>query len=323
MSISIAHVRSQGPALASLGRVAWSVVRSGRRGSGKEPPKQLESSPPGTPENPRLICGAGPEIEALLPPRRRALVRDYLRWSGADSRAYRDVLPPHLFPQWGLPVLTGLLKEIPYPIQTVLNQGCRLEIREPLPMGQRLTVRGRLENITEDGRKARIHARLITGTEACPDALSADVYVVVPLPASEDGARGPRREKPRVPQTVTEIGDRRLGARAGLDFALLTGDFNPIHWIRPYARVAGFKSTILHGFGSLAWAYERLIRARFCGDPNGLAFIDVRFTRPLLLPARIKAFDAPAEGTLRHIFVGTNPDGPAFLAGTYQSRRRA
>ncbi len=102
--------------------------------------------------------------------------------------------------------------------------------------------------------------------------------------------------------------------------ALLTGDVNPVHWLRPYARAAGFKSTILHGFSTLARSVESLHRARFAGDIDRLASIEVRFTRPLVLPARVRLFvsrppeDAPdAWG----ISVGRAPGAPAFMIGHF------
>ena len=87
-----------------------------------------------------------------------------------------------------------------------------------------------------------------------------------------------------------EIGALRLGADAGLDFARLTGDLNPIHWLGPYARAMGHRRPILHGFATLARAWETLLRARFAGDVDGVRSMDARFSRPLPLPARVNVY---------------------------------
>ena len=54
--------------------------------------------------------------------------------------------------------------------------------------------------------------------------------------------------------------ERWVESRAGLEFAFLTGDFNPVHWVRRYARAAGFASPILHGFAMMARTMESLGR---------------------------------------------------------------
>ncbi|MCB9690921.1 MAG: hypothetical protein H6736_03820 [Alphaproteobacteria bacterium] len=101
---------------------------------------------------------------------------------------------------------------------------------------------------------------------------------------------------------------------AGTDFAVLTGDVNPIHWIPAAARAAGFRSCILHGFSTMARSIETLNAARFAGDVHRLRAVDVTFTRPLLLPARPGVFIADDGG----FSVGTQPGGPCFLQGSYE-----
>ena len=117
----------------------------------------------------------------------------------------------------------------------------------------------------------------------------------------------PHKAPPRVPADARSAAADQ-GEAAGI--ALLTGDFNPIHWIRPYAQMAGFKSTILHGFGSLAICVEILNANVFSGDVNRLQSIDVRFTRRsfcrrLCLYRRARASTLAAAG------------GPTYLTGAY------
>jgi acyl dehydratase len=106
----------------------------------------------------------------------------------------------------------------------------------------------------------------------------------------------------------------RVGSDAGMAFAVLTGDFNPVHWMRPYARALGFKSKILHGFATLARALEGLNRALYAGAVDRIRTVDVRFTRPLCLPARVGLY---LDGDT--FMVGDAPGGPAYLVGTLVS----
>lgn len=298
MAVPIKHVLAQGPVLLALGGVALSTLR-----------RPTTTAIPVTP---------GPWIEQTLPPRPADLVRAYVRHVGGDPGWYRGVLPAHLFPQWGFGLSAKTLVGLPYPLARVMNAGCRLEVRAPLPANEPLDVKVRLESIDDDGRRAILTQRIVTGTKSAPEAVIADLRAYVPL-AKPNGTTSRARERavarPSVPDTAKEIAFLRLSPDAGLDFAKLTGDFNPIHWIPAYARAAGFKSCILHGFGTFARAIESLNRTVFAGDPTKLGSIDARFVRPLVLPARVGVYVANDR-----IWVGDAPNGGAYLEGSFTVR---
>jgi hypothetical protein len=114
---------------------------------------------------------------------------------------------------------------------------------------------------------------------------------------------------------VKELARWNLGTHVGLEFAKLTGDFNPIHWIPPAARANGFRNVINHGFSTMARAIEGLNRSLFSGDVSRLEAIDVKFTKPLVLPAKVGLYIDDDR-----VFVGDAPGGPAYLVGTYSVR---
>src|SRR5690606_12288746 len=155
-----------------------------------------------------------------------------------------------------------------------MNGGCRMQVNSQLPLGERLSVTARLRSIDDDGRRVVLQQHVVTGTADQPEAVVADFFAIVPLPRKRDdgaqaeaaGDKRPRKDKPRVPAGAREIGFWRLPANAGLDFAKLTGDFNPIHWIPRYARASGFRNVILHGFSTMARAAEGLNRGLFAGS---------------------------------------------------------
>lgn len=297
------HLLSQGRVLAALGGTVAEAAS-----------QRLGLARPG---DPRAHLVPGAEHSARVPAPPPGLVRDFVRHVGGDPAAYRGQLPPHLFPQWAVPLAARTLRGLPYPMLKVINGGCRLQINAPLSAQGPLLVRARLQNIDDDGRRAVLHQRVITGTAGAPDALEADLYVVVPVSgAKRAAAQAQERKSPaRVPAGARELGFWRLGPDAGLTFALLTGDLNPIHWVRPYARAAGFRSPILHGFSTMARAMEGLTRALFAGSVHRLASIDVRFTRPLALPARVGLYLVGQD-----FFVGDARGGPAYLTGSFTER---
>lgn len=268
-------------------------------------------SRPGTdaPETP------SPEIVKIIRPRPADLVRDYVREVGGDPRSYRDRLPPHLFPQWGFPLATRALRGVPYPLTRALNGGCRLEIHGALPAGVPLRVAARLDSIDDDGRRAVLVQRVATGVDGDPELVVAYLYAVVPRKNSEGNKSENGKPRATVDRDADEIAYWRLTPSAGVHFALLTGDVNPIHWSRRYARAFGFRRTILHGFATMARAYEGLVRNRLAGDTAAIQTFDVKFTRPLVLPSDVGLY---LEGDGR-VAVGAAPGGPAYMKGSYET----
>lgn len=301
MSVPLKFVLDQGPVLAGLGLTALAALKQ-RSGKG-----QGQLTAPTLP---------GPELTATLPPRRPELIQAYIRHVGGDPSTWRGQLPPHLFPQWSFGLAARTLTDVPYPIAKVMNGGCRMEIRAPIPADEALNVRVCLESIDDDGRRAVLCQRIITGTASSPDALEARLFAIVPLgkPGGSKGATSgaERRDKPRIPADARELARWRLRPDAGLDFAKLTGDFNPVHWIPAYARAFGFKNTILHGFATMARAYEGLERVAFLGTRR-LTRFDVKFTRPLVLPARVGLYRIGES----EVGVGDAAGGPAYMLGQF------
>lgn len=294
VAVPYRHFLSQGPVIAALSRVAFAAARAPASGGA-------------------LVATPGPWIEERIPPRSEELVRDFVRWGGGDPASYRGVVPAHFFPQWGFPLAARTLMGLPYPLARVVNAGCRITRLAPLPAGVPLRVRARLESIDDDGRRAIFTQRVITGTDDVPEAIDAELRALVPLARGKAGEK-PKRERHAVPQDAREIAFSRIPADAGLAFAALTGDVNPIHWLPPYARAAGFRACILHGFGTLARAVEALTRGVLAGDPSRLDTIDVRFVRPLVLPARVGVY-VHGDG----IWVGDAPGGAAYLEGRFST----
>ncbi|MFN7956145.1 MAG: MaoC/PaaZ C-terminal domain-containing protein [bacterium] len=308
MSIPLRYVLQQGPVIASLGRTALSAARQPKGGGARGP-----------------VTTPGAEIRATMPPRSRELTRDYVRHVGGNPDAYGDRLPAHFFPQWGFALAARTLEGIPYPLMKVLNGGCRVEIAAPLPASEPLEVSARLEGVDDDGRRAVLHQRIVTGTRSVPAAITAHLYAIVPLGggkksgAASGDPDAKKKEVATVPSDARELARWSLAGNAGLDFAKLTGDFNPVHWIRSYARAFGFKSTILHGFSTMARAWEGVVSQVLGGDPNAVASFDARFTKPLVLPAKVGLYVVTKEGAPRsgEVFVGDAAGSPAYLVGSF------
>jgi hypothetical protein len=303
MTVSSRHILEQSSSLSALGRVLLTTLEQ----------QVLGKMPKTKPKTP------GPLLEAVYPARSKELVHDYIAHVGGDPAAYKGTLPAHMFPQWGFGLGGRALEGVPYRMSRVLNGGCNYELRAPVPAGEPLQVTARLESIDDDGRRAVMQQRVITSTPSVKEALIADLFAIVPLGGGKKEGNGApkkdaKKEVPSVPKDARELAFLEIHAKAGLDFAKLTGDFNPIHWIPAAAKASGFPNVILHGFGTMARTIEALNKNLFAGNPHAIKKWSCRFTRPLVLPAKVSVYVAGQE-----VFVGAAPGGPAYLVGSFES----
>lgn len=266
----------------------------------------------------------GPALTDTVLPPQSSLVNDAVRWAGGDPKRYKDTLPPWMFAWWGVPLFARLLADAPYPALKIVNQGFAVDHRAPLPRGQALQLSARIMGVREEPTKIRLHMQLVTGTKDVPEAQIVDLFTVMP---QKPPPGTPRKKKRRGPPIVdagwTEVAEWRNGPKAGLDFARLTGDFNPIHWIPMAAKASGFKGCILHGFGIAARGLEHLARYRWADGMAAFAGMDARFTAPLTLPGRARLFLGPPsaeDDKTRGMAIGKSAGGKAFLIGTVRTR---
>lgn len=292
MSAPLRLALRQGPAIGALLRTAAATMR----GAKGDPSAFTTPAPVATREV------ASPTAE---------VVGHYLRVLGADPKAWGRTLPPHLFCGWALTAMADTLTNLPYDVSRVINGGAHVQANAPIPVGSKLTVKAHIESIDDDGHRAVIHQKVCTSAPGLTDAIVADCYLI--MPTAPKGRPKSRKQPTLAPAEATPLASLDLAGRAGLDFALVTGDFNPIHWIPLAGKAAGLGGCILHGFATLGFAWEGLAQGAFSGDRSRVTGVDVRFVRPVKLPGRIRLFQ-PAPG---EILVASAPGAPAVLTGTY------
>jgi acyl dehydratase len=200
------------------------------------------------------------------------------------------------------------LRGLPLPLLRIVNSGCRLELNAPLSADEPFEVQASLESLQSEQGRTLLLQRIITSQPARPQALVVNLRAVV---SSSPGSKRSRPEPVRVPHAAKRIDSWSLSRDAGLNFAWLTGDFNPIHWLPAYARAFGFESSILHGFATMARVLTALEMRVFGGATDAVSVLDVRFTRPLGLPATVGLFVDKET-----VFVGAAGE-PAYLVGTF------
>ncbi len=65
-------------------------------------------------------------------------------------------------------------------------------------------------------------------------------------------------------------------------YAGASGDFNPIHWNEPFAKVVGLPDVIAHGMYTQAQLGRLLMEV--VGDPARILSFSVRFSAPVVVP---------------------------------------
>jgi hypothetical protein len=251
-------LRHHGPMLKASARILLQAA-----GRGVLPPRAGEATA-------QTLAGTTIQRTIAAPPPR--LADAYIRWCGAAGR-YDGELPPHMVSQWGLPMVGELLMRLPYRLTSVINQGVSMIVHGPLPRGVPLALSAAIESVEQADGRVRVTVAIVTGTATTATLVETRLHMSFLLP----GKRPPKTATPRLPDPAWHTAGRwQADADDGLRFALLTGDFNPIHWCAPVARRSVFGGKVLQGFGSLARSIETL--------GGGFRELDVRFLRPVPLP---------------------------------------
>lgn len=293
MTVPAKFLLKQGPNLVALARAGVTAYRS--RGASGGP-----------------ILAPGPIFSTTIAPPTPDHVAAYVALAGGQPSAYKGVVPAHMFSAWAFAPMSRTLEGLPVDLSRVLNAGVAITQSAPLPARGRWKVTARLSAVRDDDRHTLLTQRITTGPEEAPEALVAEVRVIVPKRKAGKGAPSAPKLVPTPAQGAREIGWWKLPANAGLDHALLSGDFNPIHWIPAAGRASGFKGCILHGFATLSRAVEGFQATVLSGRVDRLRSIEARFVRPVALPGTVGLYVAGNE-----LFVGGGFGAPANLVASF------
>ena len=183
-----------------------------------------------------------------------------------------------------------------------------------------MQVTAQLIEVTRETKKIKITTKITTSTEKNGLACTAYVYAVIPqktkpTPSLSSTLPTPiqKRQAATVPIDSILVAEHALQHSSGRHYAYLSGDFNPIHSLEFYAKMAGFPSMILHGFAQMALTQEDIIKSRCGGNSLLLKEFDVRFVAPLVLPGKMLVW---IDDVTSSVFV-TSEEGVVTLIGTF------
>ncbi|ANQ47958.1 protein dehydratase [Flammeovirga sp. MY04] len=215
-----------------------------------------------------------PVLEKTLKQPTDKLIEAYSLWSGTDVSKYSDSVPPHMFSQFALHLGMSLLCMVPYKISKIINQGVNLKVYGKLSRDKTLFAKTEIIGITEDNGRARVKQKLYVGHQKEETIIEVTLFSAFII-----GKKKKTTTFDRTEIEMTTVGEWSVLEEAGYEFAQLTGDFNPIHWVDFIAQKTPFKKKILHGLGQLAKTFESVEK-----EKGPIKEIELKFIKPVVLP---------------------------------------
>jgi len=211
--------------------------------------------------------------------------------------ALRDHLPPTYPHVLAFPLHMAVMADGRFPFGAVglVHLENRIEQHRPLALAEELTLRVRPTPLQPHPKGRTFTIQTIVGDRDGIPAWSAvstflrrgkgDPDAAVP------GMRGQsqRSEGEGLEETPASA-EWKLGGDLGRRYAAVSGDRNPIHMHALTAKPLGFPAAIAHGM----WTKARCLAALESRLPDAFA-VEVRFRKPILLPARVE-FASADEG---------------------------
>ncbi len=220
-----------------------------------------------------------PEIELELTGVRAepATVAAYSRVCGF---VLRDHLPPTYPHVLAFPLHMAVMADGNFPFGAVglVHVENRIEQLRPIGQGEELSLRVR-PTALEPHPRGRTFS-LITEARAGDELAWKSVSTMLRRGGGEPTDAGKRKDESLGLEANAEW---KLGDDLGRRYAAVSGDRNPIHMHALTAKPLGFPRAIAHGM----WTKARCLAALESHLPDAFG-VEVRFRKPILLPARVE-----------------------------------
>lgn len=263
-----------------------------------------------------FVPGGGGEIPALeleltgvaADP---AAVAAYVRVCGF---ALRDTLPPTYPHLLAFPLHMAVMADGSFPFGAVglVHLENRIDQHRPIGLGEALDLRVRPTKLRPHpkGRTFTMITEARVGKELAWESVSTFLRR-----GKGDPAAAPDETFPTVPAETPASAQWRLGEDTGRRYAAVSGDRNPIHMHALTARPLGFSAAIAHGM----WTKARCLAALGPRLPDAFD-AEVRFRRPILLPAKVE-FATAAVGSDTAFTVRDTKKGTPHLDGVIRKAK--
>jgi acyl dehydratase len=199
--------------------------------------------------------------------------------------ALRDTLPPTYPHMLAFPLHMAVMSDGSFPFGAVGLVHVENEISQHRPIGltEEMTIRVRPTKLQPHpkGKTFSLETEVLVDGEVVWESVSTMLRRGGGSKDSEKPQAG--KDFATLPADAPTSAEWKLGGDLGRRYGAVSGDRNPIHMHSLTAKPLGFPSAIAHGMWSKARALAQL-ESRLSD-----AFeVDVRFRKPILLPARVE-----------------------------------
>jgi acyl dehydratase len=233
-----------------------------------------------------------PDLELRVPEARtdRDRLAAYCRVCGFTLR---ETLPPTYPHMLAFPLHMALMTDPGFPFAAVglVHIANRITQHRPIGAGETLAISVRATKLEPHpkGRQFSLLTEVRAGGELVWESVSTNLRRGRGEESVGEGGAGPFEGIDF--ETLPAAAEWKLGGDLGRRYAGVSGDRNPIHMYGLTAKPLGFSSQIAHGM----WTKARCLAA-LEGELPGALTADVRFKRPILLPATVAFASAPSPG---------------------------
>lgn len=224
----------------------------------------------------------------------------------------RDTLPPTYPHMLAFPLQMSLITEEDFPFGGIglVHIANSISQHRPIKLSEALEVRVSVTPLEPHpkGRQFAFHSEVRSGGELVWESFSTT------LSRGEGSGEAGADEKDRFDRTdfdaLAAAAEWKLPADLGRRYGAVSGDRNPIHMSEWTAKPLGFPKAIAHGM----WTKARALAALEGDLPDSLE-VEVRFKRPILLPARVSFASRPSDDGGFELAVRDSRKGTPHLEG--------
>lgn len=257
---------------------------------------------PGASRLPFVPGGGGeiPELELELAGV-RAEPEAVAAYAKACGFALRDQLPPTYPHVLAFPLHMAVMADGSFPFGAVglVHVENQITQRRPIAIGEELTLHVRPTKLQPHpkGRTFTLQTIALAGGEVAWESVSTFLRRGAGSGGPAEAERQTNAEAKAngeafepLPAETPASAEWRLGGDLGRRYAAVSGDRNPIHMHSLTAKPLGFPAAIAHGM----WTKARCLAALESRLPDAFA-VEVRFRKPILLPAKVEFASADKE----------------------------